>query len=162
MAFIRVLCVLECAGDRHTNGHNDVCYGFVNYRPSHCPCVGRSMPVPVEHDNVLFPLVLCCSISRLQPITEKTLPLLSLFQALSMGTLSPPRGWPLASRPSLWLCGASSSECDVDTVSEGDSGCAQHWAKEFCLCSAQSSSCRAYVVAASMRQVDSVEKKNRS
>lgn len=27
------------AYNRHTNGHNDVCYGFVDYRPSHS--VGR-------------------------------------------------------------------------------------------------------------------------
>jgi hypothetical protein len=94
------------AYNRHTNGHNDVCYGFIDYRPSHS--VGRC-----QWNMTTSYFLLCCSISRLQLITEKPLPLLSLIQALSTGTLSPPGGWPQDPYCD-YVARASSSECDVD------------------------------------------------
>jgi len=123
-----------------TNGHSDICYGFVNIaQAATARAVGRSMPV--EHDDDLFPLVLCCSISRLQLTTEKPFPLLSLFQALSMGTPSPLGGWPLTPRPFNY-CGHV-APAQVNAMSTHGLG-GRRWmcaalVKEFCLCSVLSS-----------------------
>ena len=81
--------------------------------------MGSGRPMPVEHDDV-FPLVPCCSISRLPAHHRKAS---SSFISPSGSLYGYPKSsWGLAqgllaSRPLLWQCGASSSECDINARS---------------------------------------------